>query len=196
MKRKFFRDARLPSRMVFAVAACLFAAAGGPPAPAGANEIPKLLVFDTAFFDMMSSGTGEQFTTPDDVALVKQFSETLRKTIVALGTYRVVTLPKTESDDDEVDLSCASCLLDTARGQGADFILTSAVTRFNSALVYVKVELDNVATEKAVKVGNVQVNGFSEQQLHRAAVNAAHDFLKAKPADGKSSGKDSGQQAP
>jgi len=169
----------------FVVCAAL---SGGPAAEASAEAGPKLLVFNTAFFDMMASGTGESFTTPDDFARVKQFSDVVRQTFVRSGRYRVLAQPTGPGSDDPTDLSCAACILDTARAQGADFILTSAVTRFSGAIVYLRMELDDVATEKAIKVMSVQVGGFGAAQLERAAARAAEDFLAAKPpADAPSS---------
>lgn len=186
MKRKIFRDARLFSRMALMV--CLAATAAM--VPAVANERPRLLVFNTAFFDMMTSGTGESFTTPEDYARVKQFSEALRESIAGGGSYRIVSRPDGAGNDEPADLSCSACILDTARAAGADFIVTSAVTRFNSSLVYVKAELDDVATQKAVKVSNEQVNGFNDPQLKDAATRAADYLLKAKPAERWDRGKD------
>lgn len=177
----------------FAVCAIL---SGGPAAEVSADEAPKLLVFNTAFFDMMASGTGESFTTPDDFARVKQFSDIVRQTFVRSGRYRVLAQPAGPGSDEPTDLSCAACILDTARAQGADFILTSAVTRFNDAIVYLRMELDNVATEKAVKVTSVQIGGFSAAQLRQAAGRAAEDFLAAKPPASPGSGQDGGPLAP
>ncbi|MBZ5522290.1 MAG: DUF2380 domain-containing protein [Acidobacteriia bacterium] len=183
-------------RRAIAIAACCTLATGGPIAEAGADQAPKLLVFNTAFFDMMASGTGESFTTPDDFARVKQFSDTVHQSFVRSGQYRVLAQPKGPDSDDPTDLSCAACILDTARAQGADFILTSAVTRFSGAIVYLRMELDNVATEKAVKVTSVQIGGFSAAQLRQAADRAADDFLNPKPADTPHSGQDRGPGAP
>lgn len=183
-------------RWAFSLVLCCAALSSGPTAGAKADESPKLLVFNTAFFDMMASGTGESFTTPEDYARVKQFSDVVRRTFVRSGQYRVLGQPTGPGSDDPTDLSCAACILDTARAQGADFILTSAVTRFSGAIVYLRMELDNVATEKAIKVTSVQVGGFGAAQLEQAASRAAADFLAAKPPVSTHSGQGGEKPAP
>ncbi|HLF58126.1 MAG TPA: DUF2380 domain-containing protein [Alphaproteobacteria bacterium] len=187
MKREILRNARAFPRAIPALRMWAFLVAGSlllAPAACGGGK-PKLLVFDTVFVDLMSSGTGEFFTTPEEVASVKRVSEALRKGMAELGTYQVLPASKPAGEDEEpVDLTCAHCVLDIARAQHADFILTSAVTRASSALQFLKVELDNVATEKAVKVGTVQITGISDKQLEKAALFAVESVLSETAATG------------
>lgn len=183
-------------RWALSLFVCCAVLLGGPTAGASADEAPKLLVFNTAFFDMMASGTGESFTTPDDFARVKHFSDVVRRTFVHSGRYRVLAQPTGPGSDDPTDLSCAACILDAARAQGADFILTSAVTRFSGAIVYLRMELDTVATEKAVKVTSVQIGGFGAAQLEQAAGRAAEDFLVTRPPASPHSGQNDESRAP
>jgi hypothetical protein len=166
-------------RPAFSRAATMLAAALLLSLPAACDwGKPKLLVFDTVFLDFMSSGTGEKFTTPEEVAGAKRVSEVLRKGMAELGTYRVLApKPSEDGDDAPLDLTCAECVLDLARAQDADFILTSAVTRASGAIQFLKVELDDVKTEKAVKVGNVQLAGLSATQLEKAAQFALKEII-------------------
>lgn len=159
-------------------AAAVLAAAVLMAGSARAGEPPKLLVLDTAFVDMMVSGTGESFTTPEDTLLVKQVSDVLRQKMAGTGKYRMLAAPADAGDPP--DLSCPDCVLDLARAEGADLLLTSAVSRVNDSIVFLKFELDEVAGAKPIKTGNVQVNGFAGKQLRAAAENAAEEIIRAK----------------
>ena len=136
---------------------------------------PKLFIFDTVFFDSMSSGMGEKYTTPQELAAVKSVADVLRKGMGEAGTYRV--LPPATGDVATPNLSCAQCVLDVARAQGADFLLTSAVFRATGTIQYLKVELDDVKTEKAVKLATLQLAGLSPAQLAKAAQLALKNIL-------------------
>ena len=144
------------------------------PTACGWNK-PKLFIFDTVFFDSMSSGLGEKYTTQAEIAAVKGVAAVLRKGLEKAGTYRI--LPPASGDDATPNLSCAQCVLDVARAQGADFLVTSAVFRATGTIQYLKVELDNVKTAKAVKLATVQLSGLSPAQLGKAAQLALKNIL-------------------
>jgi len=179
MTRTVFRVARRLPRFAAYIAAVLLLAA----LTACEKAPPKLLVFDTVLVDLMSSGTGETFTTPEDRALVKVVSETLRKEIGAKGAYRLLA-PAGGANPEDFDLTCADCVLDAARAQGADYILTSAITRFSNATLFLKFEVDDVAANKPVTIAVTQVNAFIEKPLRQAALEAA----KKIPAPGEAAG--------
>ncbi len=152
--------------VVLAAAFVLFVAMAAP----RAADLPRLMVFDTEFVDLMVSGTGESFTTAEDVSRAKSISDTFRKELA--GRYKVVT-PKT---DVPYDLTCPECILKIARAQKAQLILTSALSRMNSRTVFLKYELDDVASEKALKTGSIQLNGYTQRQLRMAADAAVSDL--------------------
>ena len=148
---------------------------------ADARGLPKLLILDTVFLDFMMSGEGETFTTPEEEAQVKAAADVLRKKMAAAGGFDVLTFVKKDSYNDAIDLSCADCILGMARARGADYVMTSAVTRFNNVLLSLKVELDNVATEKAVKISTVGLQNIDAAQIDRAANFVADKFTDVKP---------------
>jgi hypothetical protein len=139
--------------------------------PAKAETLPKLAVLDTQLIDYVVTGTGEPVSTAEDVERVKLVSDVLRQRMAELGIFQVLPrLPETGAWEDVVDLSCSFCILDIAKAQGADFVMTSAVLRVSTIIVYLKVELDNVATAKAVKVADISFKNFgNEKQVQGAA---------------------------
>ena len=150
-------------------AAAIFALA----APAArAADLPKLMVFDTEFHDLMMSGTGESFTTAEDVSRAKTVSDMFRKELA--GHYQIITPKK---DADPYDLSCPECILKVAKDQGAALVLTSALSRMNSRNVYLKYELGDVAKNERLAGGNIQLNGYTARQINMATNNAVKDLL-------------------
>lgn len=167
---------------VLVTAGCLVMAS-----PANAEERPKLAIMDTVLIDYMVTDTGEPLSTPEDEERVRSVvSDVLRKRMAELGTYQV--LPRTSAGaqvQQPVDLSCASCVLDWALAEGADFVLTSAVMRVSNIILYLRLELDNVATGKVVKVGDVQFKGFGDRELHGGALYAVDKLFGAAQTEGK-----------
>jgi len=162
-------------------------------APASAADRPKLAVLDTVLIDYMTTSTGEPVSTPEEEARVKALADVLRKRMAEIGTYDVLPKPSGgKASEEVVDLSCPSCVLDMARAQGADFVLTSAVMRVSNIILYLKLELDNVATAKAVKVGDVQFKGFDEEQLRGAALYAVNEVF----GPSENSAKDGSPESP
>lgn len=151
-----------------ALAAAVLLVAATVAAPAG--EPAKLMVFDTEFIDLMVSGTGESFTTAEDISRAKGISDAFRKELA--GRYQIL-IPKTEVP---YDLSCPDCILKIARAQNAQFVLTSALSRMNSVRVVLRYELDDVASEKALKVGDIPLNGYTARQIRRATDAALNDL--------------------
>lgn len=155
-------------------------------APTNAEERPKLIVMDTALIDYMVTDTGEPLSTPEDDERVKSVADVLRTRMAESGTYQII--PKasnSEQAQQPLDLSCASCVLDWAHAEGADFVLTSAVMRVSNIILYLRVELDNVATDKVVKAGEVQVKGFGDRELRGGALYAMDKFFGAAQTEGK-----------
>ncbi len=140
--------------------------------PANAEALPKLAVLDTQLIDYVVTGRGEPMSTPEDVERVKLASDVLRERMAEWGIFQVLPKPpETGAWEDAVDLSCPFCILDIAKAQGADFVMTSAVMRVSTIIVYLKVELDNVATGKAVKVGDVMFKDFGNEKQVRGAAD-------------------------
>ena len=150
-----------------AIAAAIFALA-----PARAADLPKLMVFDTEFLDLMVSGTGETFTTAEDVSRALTVSDAFRKDLA--GRYKIVTPKK---DADPYDLSCPDCILKVAKEQGASLVLTSALSRMNSRNVYLKYELGDVAKNTRLAGGSIQLNGYTARQIKIAVDAAVKDVL-------------------
>lgn len=166
---------------VLVTAGCLVMAS-----PANAQEHSKLVVMDTVLIDYMVTDTGEPLSTPEDEERVKSVADVLRNRMAELGTYQVI--PKASDGkqaQQPVDLTCASCVLDWARAEGADFVLTSAVMRVSNIILYLRLELDNVATGKVVKVGDVQFKGFGDRELHGGALYAMDKLFGAGQTEGK-----------
>ena len=155
--------------------------------PANAEERPKLAVMDTVLIDYQVTDTGSPLSTPEDEERVRSVvSDVLRKRMAELGTYQV--LPRTSGDaqvQQPVDLSCAYCVYDWAKAEGADFVLTSAVMRVSNIILYLKLGLDNVATAKAVKMGDVQIKGFGEKELRGGALYAVDKVFGAAQTEDK-----------
>jgi hypothetical protein len=191
MKRINFRSVYVAARIAAAAALAL----GGLTAAAGAKAPPKILVFDTVFIDRMASGMGDKFTEPADYDMARTVSATLRKTLAERKTYQVVKTPaeaagdiSAGAEDQGPDISCASCVLELAKKHGAEFILTSAVTRFSGAAVYFKMELDEVATGKAVGAISSQISGFNQTSLSQAALDGLKKFSQGDQAAGPAKG--------
>lgn len=165
MKSAAYRFAR-STRAALAAAFLLVAATAAAPA----GDPPRLMVFDTEFVDLMMSGTGETFTTAEDVSRAKEISSAFRKQMA--GRYQIVT-PKT---DIPYDLTCPECILKIARAQKASLVLTSALSRLNSNNVILKYELDDVASEKALKTGSIRLNGYTARQIRMATDTAVKDL--------------------
>jgi len=169
-------NTRTARQTVRAFAAAIFAAAilalAAAPA-ARAADLPKLMVFDTEFLDLMVSGTGESFTTAEDVSRAKIVSDAFRKELA--GRYQIVTPKK---DADPYDLSCPDCILKIANDQGAALVLTSALSRVNSRTVSLKYELGDVAKNKRLVFGDIQLNGYTARQINLAAGTAIKDVLE------------------
>lgn len=140
---------------------------------ASADEKTKIMVFDTEFVDLMVSGTGESFTTAEDISRAKSISDAFREAMAE--KYKVITPAE---DSPPYDLSCPDCILDIAKNQGADLVLTSALSRANSMIVYLKYELGDVAKDKRLVSGNIELNGFTQYQLDFAAANAIDHLMK------------------
>ena len=114
----------------------------------------------------------EDLITPEDVARIKLVSDILRERMAESGMFEVLPkLPETGEWKDAVDLTCPFCILDIAKGQGADFVMTSAVIRTSTIIVYLRAELDNVATAKAVTVGDVMFKNFDNEDQVRGAAD-------------------------
>jgi hypothetical protein len=79
-------------------------------------------------------------------------------------------------------------VLELAKKHGAEFILTSAVTRFSGAAVYFKMELDEVATGKAVGAISSQISGFNQTSLSQAALDGLKKFSQGDQAAGPAKG--------
>lgn len=158
-------------KTLFAVFTGLLMLAAAAVAPASAGDSPKLAVLDTQLIDYQVTSRGDPLSTPEDVKRVTLASDVLRERMAETGLFDV--LPEAaESDayEDVVDLSCPYCILDIAERLGADYVMTSAVLRVSNIILYFKAEIDNVATGKAVYVGEVSFKDFkSEAQLRGAA---------------------------
>ena len=165
-------------------AAAVIAAALVSLAPAArAADLPKLMVFDTEFVDLMMSGTGESFTTAEDVSRARTVSDAFRKDLAE--RYQIVAPSK---DADPYDLSCPDCILKVAKEQGASLVLTSALSRMNSRNVYLKYELGDVGKNARLAGGNIQLNGYTARQIKMAVDAAVKDVLTyddGKPAAAK-----------
>lgn len=147
---------------------------GAPAAasPADAEALPKLAVLDTQLIDYVVTRTGEPMSTPEDVARIKLVSDVLRERMAETGLFEVLPKqPETGAWEDAVDLTCPYCILDIAERQGADFVMTSAVIRTSTIIVYLRAELDNVATGKAVTVGDVMFKNFDNEDQVRGGAD-------------------------
>lgn len=170
MKKRFSRVTQACAAA--ALAALTLLGASAPVLPANAETLPKLAVLDTQLIDYVVTGTGEPMSTPEDVARIKLVSDILRERMAESGMFEVLPkLPETGEWKDAVDLTCPFCILDIAKGQGADFVMTSAVIRTSTIIVYLRAELDNVATAKAVTVGDVMFKNFDNEDQVRGAAD-------------------------
>ena len=143
--------------------------------PAEAADLPKLLVFNTVLFDALTTGNGDAVASPEEKLEVERTAEVLRAEMAKTGRYQVLPAPKSGSDD--IDLSCAECILKEAHAAGADFVLTSAVNRVSSTVMVLAVELDDVANQKAVSGGKVELRGLNADAMRGAAVSAVDKYF-------------------
>lgn len=157
------------TRAVLGAVFLLFAAAAAP----RAGDPPKLMVFDTEFLDLMVSGTGESFTTAEDISRAKTISDAFRKELA--GRYKII---RPKKDVDPYDLSCPECILKVAKAQGAELVLTSALSRMNSRVVILKYELGDVTKDKRLVSGDFALNGFTTRQINLASDAAIKNILK------------------
>jgi len=154
--------------------------------PVEAADLPKLLVFNTVLFDALTTGNGDTVANSEDVLQVGKTAEVLREKMAKTGRYQVLPAPKSESGN--IDLSCAPCILKEAHEAGADFVLTSAVNRVSATVMFLIVELDDVAKEKAVAGGKVELRGLNPNAMRGAAAYAVDEyFAPADPLGGEKS---------
>lgn len=140
--------------------------------PANAETLPKLAVLDTQIVDYVVTDRGEPMSTPEDSKRVTLISDVLRQKMAKTGIFQILPkAPETGAREEIVDLSCPFCILDIAKAQGADYVLTSAVIRISTIIVYLRAELDNVATGKAVTVGDVMFKNFDDEDQVRGAAD-------------------------
>ncbi|MFZ0692750.1 MAG: DUF2380 domain-containing protein [Alphaproteobacteria bacterium] len=142
---------------------------------AKAADLPKLLVFNTVLFDALTTGEGNSVVSPEEKSQVERTADVLRAKMAETGRYQVLPAPKSGSDD--IDLSCGECILKEAHAAGADFVLTSAVNRVSATVMVLTVELDDVANQKAVSGGKVELRGLNAEAMRGAAVYAADKYF-------------------
>lgn len=155
------------TRAAFA-AFLLFAA----PIAAAAAERPTMIVFDTEFIDLMASGTGRIFTTAEEVERARAVSDAFREALA--DKYNII---RPAEDSPPFDLSCPDCILNIAQAQGADLVLTSALSRANLTIIYLKYQLGDVAKDETVVSGTINLNGFTERQIRFAAEQAIKTIM-------------------
>lgn len=138
-----------------------------------AADKPKLIVFDTEFLDHMMSGTGESFTTAEDISRARSISDSFREELAS--RYEILTPAE---DSPPYDLTCPECILKIAKRQKAQYVLTSALTRMNSRTVYLKYELGDVVKDQRLVSGDFELNGFTARQIKMVSQLAVDDLLK------------------
>jgi uncharacterized protein DUF2380 len=137
--------------------------------PAHCGELPKLAVFDTQLIDYVVNDAGDPTSTAEDAKRVTAASDVFRERMPELGVVQV--LPKSADEGAKSpNLECPSCVIDSAKALGADFVMTSAAIHMSNIVVYLKAEVDDVATGRAVMVEDVTMKNFqNETQIRGAA---------------------------
>ncbi len=132
--------------------------------PAAAAEPPGIAVFD-----MQLINTSPAPSTPEEIGRTRRISDALRTGLAASGRYRVIdTGPVQKAVEAGPELrSCNGCELDYARSLGTDYVAVGWVQKVSNLILNINLEIEDVATGKAIARGSVDIRGNTDEAWQR-----------------------------
>jgi hypothetical protein len=134
------------------------------PPPAGADEPPRLALFDFELVDSSLQGELEG-VDPADVARLRMIEAELRDRLEASGRFSLVdTAPAAEQIDAAGWLwSCNGCEVAIARRLDADLALIGWVQKVSNLILNLNVVIRDAATREQVFASSVDIRGNTDE---------------------------------
>ena len=143
--------------------------------PASAVPEPRsLVILDFGIIDTTLGDTSYRPHDPADERRLTETAEALREALANHPDYRLVD--HTALDDAVAEAAagrhlhrCPSCQIAVAEALGAEVILAGSVRKISNLILHMSLELHDVARDRRIAGGNVNIRGNTDVSWERGA---------------------------
>jgi len=125
---------------------------------------PRIAVFD---FELMNTSPAP--STAEELARTRRLGEQLRAALQNSGKYQVVDIGpvRAEAEKNGSLRNCNGCELPLARRVGAALVAYGWVQKVSNLILNINLVIEDVAAEKTVKAGSVDIRGNTDESWSR-----------------------------
>jgi Protein of unknown function (DUF2380) len=137
-------------------------------APALADEVPKLAIFD---FEMIDTSLQGEFYGPrnDEQDRLKRVGDQLRQQLGESGKFQVLDIAPINAAAHQSNLqACGGCDVKLAQQLGADLEITGVVQKVSNVILNINIYLRDVHTGRIVTAMTADMRGNTDESWTRA----------------------------
>ena len=137
-------------------------------APARADEVPKLAIFD---FEMIDTSLQGEVYGPrsDEQDRLKHVGDQLRQQLGQSGKFQVLDIAPINAAAHQNNLqACGGCDVKLAQELGADLEITGTVQKVSNVILNINIYLHDVHTGRMVTIMSADMRGNTDESWTRA----------------------------